>query len=401
MSFPNVLMNFYLEARGFDRIQLGVFHASSQLGGAVMLPVALIAFRRIGRRAALVGGAGWAATARLLTLLPLPFEGVIAFEAISGLGTVLYSLASVSLLADATHRANRAQVYGAADGLRTLAVLFGSVTAGALPGLAVATLGLTPERAEGYRAALLLAFLVRLAGVGILWGIVRQPASESGLPEIDPLRWFSPPALLRLRIQLYALALPLVALLFSEALVQTFLNLFLRERYGLSDLQIGTLLGASAAMSAGAALAASPLSARHGERALILVFGIATAGIVTLLSLTQASFAGALLILAQACATQVLLVLYRVYVINSALREEYFIISTLIAISANIGPTISPIVGGWIQQALGFSVLFLVAAAATAAATALFAGVTVAKLQARLAASLAEVVLARPRTGRG
>jgi MFS family permease len=101
-AFPTTLINFYLDAMGFNRGWIGLFHAASQVGGLVLALPAIGVFQRIGRRRALVFGAVFASLLRLPTVLsPVP-EVILAAEALSGFGTAMFGLASVSLLADAS-----------------------------------------------------------------------------------------------------------------------------------------------------------------------------------------------------------------------------------------------------------------------------------------------------------
>jgi len=160
-AFPATVINFYLEALGFDREWIGVFHAASQVGGLVLALPAVGVFHLIGRRWALVFSAVFASIVRLPTVLSPSPEVILFAEALSGFGTVMFGLASVSLLADASRPDHRAALFGLSDFVRTLAVLMGSIAAGSLPTLVAPLLQSEPQSAASYRVVLAASFVVR------------------------------------------------------------------------------------------------------------------------------------------------------------------------------------------------------------------------------------------------
>ncbi|PJF46910.1 MAG: MFS transporter [Chloroflexi bacterium] len=368
-AFPATLMNFYLEALGFDRAFIGLFHGASQFGGLILALPALLCFERIGRRAALVFGAAFASLARLPTVLATAPEVILAAEALSGFGTVIFGLASVSLLADASAEDHRAALFSVGDFTRTAAILLGSVSAGSLPALIAPLLQVGSESAEAYRAALGAAFIVRTLAVVLLAMIARRrpvPGEPtSALPNVRAARYLNPRVLLGQRLQVYALGAPFMLLLSAEALVFTFFNLLMRDRFGASDAQIGLMMGVNALMGSVAALCAPRVARRMGYRPAIVWGSFATAAGLAAFALSPNLLFGALSVFLQVAALQISRVLYRVYVVNVSLRREYFIVSVVMAIAANVGPAIAPPVGGFIQRGFGYSPLFAAAIAMT------------------------------------
>ncbi len=368
-AFPATLMNFYLEALGFDRAFIGLFHSASQFGGLILALPALLCFERIGRRAALVFGAAFASLARLLTVLVTAPEIILAAEALSGFGTVIFSLASVSLLADASAEDHRAALFGFSDFTRTAAVLLGSVSAGSLPTLIAPLLQVGSESAEAYRAALVAAFVVRTLAVAPLALIARRRPARgeptAALPEVRPLRYLDPRTLLRQRPQVYALAAPFMLLMAAEALVFTFFNLLMRDRFGASDAQIGLVIGVNALIGSLAALSAPRIADRMGYRPAVVWGLFATAAGLAAFAFSPNLPLGALSVFLQVAALQISRVLYRVYVVNVSLRDEYFIVSVVMAVAANIGPAVAPPVSGLIQSGFGYAPLFAAAIAMT------------------------------------
>jgi MFS family permease len=372
------LMNLYLEALGLSRSFIGVFHAASQFGGLLLALPALLFFDRIGRRTALVAGAALSAGVRAFTVIsPVP-EVIFVAEALSGFGTVLFGLASVSLLADASTTDNRASLYAFSDFTRTLALLAGSVLAGTLPAWLAAGLAVPEGDARSYQVVLIASYVVRLSGVLPLAAIAL--ASPSGtnedetqaLPEVHVSRYLNPRVLLSQRPQVYWFAFPYMLLLLAEALVFTFFNLMLRDRYGASDALIGTLIGLNALVGSGFSLLAPSIASRTGYVPAVVGGSLISAACIAAFALSVGVWAGALAVFVQVAASQASRVLYRTYVINVSPRADYFIVSTMIALASNVGPAIGPPISGVVQEQLGYPPLFVAAVALTAVAAVLF-----------------------------
>ncbi|MFN3705068.1 MAG: MFS transporter [Thermoflexales bacterium] len=364
MAFPETLINFYLRARGQDQTWIGIFHASSQLGGLVLGLPAVWLFERIRRRVALWAGLGFATAVRLVTVMPVEMPLVLAAEALSGFGTVMFGLASVSVLADLTTPHDRAVWYGRADFVRIGATLVGGLLAGVLPAWAAQWWDAPPQSAESYRPVLVLAFLVRFAAL-IPLAVVARARDAAGAPllrNVQPAHYLNLRALLSLPPRLYLLALPLVLVLTAQSLRSTFFSLFLRDWFGASDALVGATLGLQGVVGASAALAASVLAARWGYRRCV-AGGLALSTVATIgLVLTDELAAALPFVFLGSAGFQAALVLYRVFAINAAPREEHFILSTLLALASNAGPTFGPYMSGLVLTFGGYGLLMLLAA---------------------------------------
>jgi len=376
-AFPTTLINFYLDAMGFNRGWIGLFHAASQVGGLVLALPAIGVFQRIGRRRALVFGAVFASLLRLPTVLsPVP-EVILAAEALSGFGTAMFGLASVSLLADASQPDQRAAVFGVSDFVRMLAVLLGSVAAGGLPALIAPLLQSETQSAASYRAVLATSFVVRaLAAIPLVLIARRKPSLDdptASLPEIHPARYLNPRVLLSQRLRIYALSIPFALLLLTEALLFTFFNLILRDWFGANDAQVGVIVGLSALVGSLAALLAPRMVQGLGYRRAIVSGMLVSAGAIVAFALSPTLLLGTLAIFIQVAFDQITRVLYRVYAVNAVLRSEYFILGVVMSLAANIGPTIAPPIGGWLQSTSGYVPLFAAATGLSVLAAAVFA----------------------------
>lgn len=376
LAVSSTLMNFYLDSIGMTRGQMGIFHAASQLGGVVVALPAIFLFEKAGRRAALVAGAALSTLPRFFTVLATSPNVIILAEAASGFGSVMFGLASVSLLADASEHDNRAAVYATADFTRTASFLIGSVLAGVMPALIAPVLDVSAQSPEAYRWTLFAAFVVRLAGVLPLLLIALQPASDDAresLPDVAALRYLNPKVLLAVPLRVYAFAVPFMLTIVADAFVFTFINLILREQFGASDATIGLVLGVNLLIGSVAVLLAPALSTRISDRTIIIAGTLFIALCYALLGLSAGLWMGMAAIFAMTIATQVSRVLYRAFTINAMRREDYFIASTMLALAANVGPAIAPPISGYLQQTVGDAPLYIIAVVLCVAAALLFA----------------------------
>lgn len=376
LAVSGTLMNFYLDSIGMTRGQIGIFHAASQLGGVIVALPAIFLFEKMGRRVALVAGAALSTLPRFLTVLSATPQVIIAAEAVSGFGSIVFGLASVSLLADASERDNRAAVFATADFTRTSAFLIGSVLAGVMPALIAPVLDVPAQSPEAYRWTLFAAFAVRLAGVLPLLLIALPPPSgdaHASLPSVQALRYLNPKVLLAVPLRVYAFALPFMLTLLADAFVFTFINLILREQFGASDAAIGLVLGINLLIGSLAVLAAPALSTRISDRTIIVAGLLFIALCYAVLGFSAGLLMGMAAIFAMTIATQVSRVLYRAFTINAMRREDYFISSTMLALAANVGPAIAPPISGYLQQTIGAAPVYLIAVVLSMAAAIVFA----------------------------
>ncbi len=376
-AFPTTLINFYLEALGRDRGWIGLFHAASQVGGLVLALPAIGVFQLIGRRRALVFGAAFASLVRLPTVLSPSPDVILLAEALSGFGTVMFGLASVSLLADASQPDQRAALFGASDFVRTLALLLGSIAAGSLPDLVAPLLQSEPQGATPYRAVLAASFVVRtLAALPLAMIARRKPSRDdptAGLPDVSPARYLNLRILLSQRLRIYALGAPFALLLLTEALLFTYFNLLLRDWLGATDAHVGAIVGLNALVGSLAALLAPRIAEWVGYQRAIIASTLVSAGGIAAFALSPALSLGAAAIFVQVAFAQIARVLYRVYAVNAVLRSEYFILGVVMTLAANVGPTIAPPIGGWLQETFGYVPLFAAAIGLSALAAVAFA----------------------------
>jgi MFS family permease len=376
-AVQNVLGNLYFEALGFDRAFLGSLVAVNQLaGGLAAFPAAML-LDRVGRRRGAMGGVligtlGWG-----ISLAARDPAAMLAGQALAGCGSVLYGLAVVPLLAQASTARERTELFSVSEGVSRLALFAGSLLAGAAPGLAAAWIGAPPSSADAYQAVLLASLALRVLG---LWPLARMhdppPAARPG---VRAASYFDPRVLLRLKAPAFACALPLLVVYFGGSLVNPFLNVFLRDRFGAGDVVIGAVLG-SIDLATGLLTLAGPLVAQVAGRGRAVVLGaLASAAGFAVIGFWPALLPVAAAIVLRAALFNMTLPLYRALVIDGTPDEEVAVVNFVLITSTNIGPTVAPAISGWAQDRAGYGPAFAAAIASNLIGAALF------KLAARAA----------------
>jgi MFS family permease len=372
-AVPGVFFNLYLQALGFDRAFLGVVAAAGQLGGAIFSLPAAGLLDVLGRRRAMLIGAGSSILCTCATLLTTQGWLIVATQAISGCGGVLYALAVVPLLAESSTTVERTALFSTAEGLTTLGLFLGSLVAGGLPVLVAPWLNSNPESALVYRWVMLGAQAFRAMGLLPL-ALIHDHATAlpPGIPRRRTISYFDPRVLLRLETPIWRLVLPILVCYIAGSLIFPFLNVYLKERFNASDAAIGVVLG-TINLAIGVCTLLGPLVVQALGRVQAVVLGAIVSAVSLVLVLLGGPFAFiAILVIVRAGLFNMTLPLYRAYVIDRTPPYEYAVVNLIYSTSANVGPTIGPPISGYVQDRHGFAPLFAAAVALYTVAAGLF-----------------------------
>lgn len=363
ISGPTTLMNLYLDAAGLDRVYIGWWHSASQFGGVALMLPAMLSFRWMGRRQALWFGAFISILVRAFTVLSLNPLVIVAAEALSGFGTVVFGLASVSFLADASTETDRAAVFSANDFLRTAGLLMGGVLAGWLPSLIAPALADPNNLAASYRVVIIGSYAVRLLGVIPLWLIARSsdlalspsPQSSGKDDTFNVLRLINPRYLLRQPLATYLWAVPYMLIWVADSLIFPFFSLYLRDVFGMSSGVYGVVSSLRGLVGALALLTPPYLMARfHAPR--ILTFSIlGMALLLMMLGISSNVWLTVTLSIFYVAILAAAMMTYRVFVINQTARPRYLLVSSVLGVTMNAGPAIAPPISGYLQRQFGFA----------------------------------------------
>ena len=366
----SLFLNLYFDKIGLNREFIGWVNTVIQIGGAVAILPAALLLDRIGRPAAILVGGYTATIAWAIAVLMPSSNFILPLLFINGAGIGLFGLAVVPLLAESSSQTERTTLFSVSEGTTTLALFVGSVLSGYVPLWLAPLLGAPHESAEVYRAILLISAVIRLIGMLPLT-LIRHTATpaQTGSAALLPTTakqvrfasFFNLRNLVRLKTPILLLGIPILIVFFAGSLIFPFLSLFIKDRFGASDSVIGTVLGLLN-LSIGAGSLIAPIAVNAIGRGPVIVGGaLASALALAVIGFTPVFVLAAGLIILRAGLFNMIIPLYRAYVIDSAPAEEYTIVALLLSLCANIGPAIGPILSGRIQLQYGFGPAFILA----------------------------------------
>ncbi|HEY3289184.1 MAG TPA: MFS transporter [Anaerolineae bacterium] len=359
-AIPGVFFTLYLQALGFDRYMIGLTTTATQLGGVLASIPAAALLDVIGRRKAAIIGAIATLVTTAATLLVSDPSLVIAAQVISGSGIVLYALAVVPLLASVSTVRERTTLFSTVEGCSTLALFFGSLVAGVLPSLAAPIFGSGLESAETYRAVMLGSLIIRAVGIFPL-ALIHDHANAhaSNVARQSTLSFFNPRVLLKLKTPIWKLALPILLTYLGGSLIFPFINLYLKGRFGASDVTLGFIQGATS-LAIGLFAFLGPFAADRFGRARVVIAGtLITVACLVLIGYVEWFEFVAVIIVLRAGLYNGILPLYRAYVIDQTPSNEVAVVNLIYSTAANVGPTVAPPISGYVQDRAGFGPLFV------------------------------------------
>jgi len=275
------MLHYVTAVRGLDALDFGALKAIYYLVCTLSeVPTGVVA-DRLGRRAALVLGAGLAAVGTGLVAAARTFGEFAAGEACIGVSTALMSGADSALLYDSFEGDDRDLLYARAEGWSRAAAMIFSALALPLTDLFLVRRG-DPTLAYWVTAALCAS------GIAAAWAMSEpRTAGRPAASEItrgalgDVVRIPGIASLFLYGVGVYVL---------MRAANMTFFNPVL-ARAGWPVDRFGTILALLTLVGAASAWLGPRLLERAGERAILVAVPVALVGLFAGLSLTRAPFA--------------------------------------------------------------------------------------------------------------
>jgi MFS family permease len=279
-----VLLNLFLVRMGYGTEQIGLVNAAGTLTFALAsLPAGALGSRWGSRRALLLGLVLMLVGYGLLPLADLLAPSwrlvwLVATEVVAYTGLALYFVNTAPYVIELVSIAQRNRVISLQTGLLSLSAFLGSLVGGLLPPLLVVLGSGSLEQPAPYRYALIVAGLSLLPAI-----VVFRATRPAPTPPVVamPANMAAPPAA-------HLVAAPIAALLIMLGLVRmlqvsglaattTFFNVYLDTELLVPTAQIGALIAAGRLLGVPAALATSALTARFGNRAVVIAATLGTA----------------------------------------------------------------------------------------------------------------------------
>ena len=370
-----VLFNLYLLRLGYGPESVGVINSAGALVFALACPLAGGMGTRWGSRRMLILGMGiLTAGFGLLPLVEFLPEAwrmawLVAISMLTYLGFSLYLVNGLPFLMAVTGLEERNYAFSVHMALTPLAAFAGSLLAGWLPGIMAHVLGVSLAEAAPYRYPLWLAALLLVPGVLALL----PTRAEDGLPV---------PVLASSRTADRASAIPwglllIVALIMAlrfggRGTVTTFFNVYMDDGLGVPTALIGILSAVAQLLSVPAALAAPLLVVRWGNPRIVYWGTIGVALFLLPLALVPQWAAAGLGFVMSTALFSVTVGPIRVFSQELVAPRWRASMASAFMMGAGLAFSVVSLAGGYAIVALGYRVVFLVAAGLVAAGGLLF-----------------------------
>ncbi|NJN19170.1 MAG: MFS transporter [Oscillochloris sp.] len=370
-----VLLNLFLDRLSYTPEMIGTVNASGTLAFALAsLPAGLLG-ERFGSRRVLIAGL-WMMAAGALTL---PFADLvpagarlfwlIANTVVIYLGLALYFVNTAPLLLGLVRSDQQNQVYGAQTAVLSLAAFLGSLCGGFLPPLFGFLLGLSLDLPVAYRYALLVAGLAVVPAIIAAQGIRSPQSDESAtVPVGTPGTIVVAPILGLLLLITLVRALQVSGI----AVTSTYMNLYLDTQLNLPTAQIGLLLALGRLVAVPAALSTAALTARFGNRGVVIATSLATTLALLPLALIPHWGAAGLSFMLVTSLSWIRYAASIVFFLDLVPPNRRATVSGVTEMAAGICFTGLTFGGGYLIAAFSYQALFLLGAALTAVSALLF-----------------------------
>jgi MFS family permease len=352
-----LLYNLYLTSMGFD---VGFIGLANTLGLAVCivcsLPAGLIA-DRIGRKRALVIGLIGMVLCRFgIATFSLGWL-IIPSSMLFGIFDALFIISIAPFLMENSTVKERTVLFTLNASLMSLISFIATIGGGYLPRLFGAVLSVRSESTLAYRAAMVTAaFLYTLGLIPLLR--VKEEKKPTSFLQATRFAWqirprFSNPKLM------VKLLIPKVLFGFGAGLLFPFLNLFYKQRFGISDGTLGWIFGIMDIVVALMTLGAGAVAERQGK-----IWSLLIARVLATPLLLVMGFVPSLPVVAVAQWMRSGLFrlgepLYLAFAMEQLDESERATGSSLLQMGWDIGGAAGPYVSGLVQMQFGLGPLFV------------------------------------------
>jgi MFS family permease len=366
----SVLLNLFLLRLDYGPEQIGLINAAGTLAFALAcLPAGVIGARWGSRQIMLLGLALLAAGSVLLPLadlLPAAWRlaWLLVHVSVLYLGLALYFVNTAPFVMEAIRPEQRTHIFSLQTALLALAAFLGSLVGGFLPEAIASLLGSLPAQAGPYRYALLVAGLAVVPAMLAIHSARPSAAMHTPASAPAPAAAASPiaPALIGL---LALIAIVRVLQVAGLAATTTFFNVYLDSELLVSTARIGLLLALGRLLGIPAALATGPLTARYGNRVVVIAASIGTALSVLPIALVPHWGAAGLSLIGVLGLSGIRYPASIVYFLELVPPAQRATVSGLTEMAAGICFTAMTFGGGYLIAAFGYRSLFLLGAALT------------------------------------
>lgn len=357
ISAWSLFFNFYILERGFGREFLGLATAAPPLAVLILgMPVGMLADRLGSRRAMILGASIYVVACGLQVILDHPLL-ILSMAFLSGAANNLYYISQAPFMMRHSIPENRTLLFSLSFGLITLSGAVGNLFAGQLPALAGGWLGFDGHSARAYQIVLLgaVAFstltLVPLALIREPGHALRKPASPNSASSLR--RILTRPDTLRL-------AMPNLLVGIGATILIPYLNVFLREKFSITDQTLGILFSLSSLLIGVGTFIGPYLAGKMGSkiRALVTTQGLSLVFLL-LLGFGPGLWLASIGLLMRAMLMNMAVPLFDAFAMEHSLEQEQATINSVRNLAWQFGASIGPYISGVMQATVGFTPIFI------------------------------------------
>ncbi len=362
LSGWQLFFNFYMLQSGFTRDFLGLVNSMPSAAGLIFGLLAGRISDRIGRKASIMIGIGFAG---LFMLAQITFHQpaiIVASAFLAGIFNTLFLVSQAPLMMKLSNVENRTMLFSLNYGLQTISGAVGNLFAGQLPAL-FGTLLSVPERsATAYQAVLITSILLGTTSLIPIW-LMQEPrlpspsgTGQSPAPGVQASKKVSS-SLAALTARMTA---PQIVIGFGAAILIPYMNVFFKDRFNISDALLGLLFSFSSLLIGVGSLVAPRLSTRLGGKVRAIVATQSTS-LVFLLMIGFSPFLwlSSISFLARTALMNMASPLYSAFCMERTPEQHQGFVNSVLNLSWNVGWAVGPYVSGVVQERYGFTPLFI------------------------------------------
>ena len=354
-----LFFNFFILAKGFDKVFLGEVNSIPSIAGLLFsLPLGMLS-DRMGRRKAMLAGLALSSLGMGLQVLSSHPALLIGMAFVGGLGSNLFMLSQAPFMMKISSQENRTLLFSLNFGLLALSGAVGNLFAGQLPAFFSQVMHIPPEGAATYQAILLCSVILGSLSLVPVF-LIHEPAEKPGQavhPASQPLRQ------VLLRPLVIKLILPQLQIGLGASLLIPYINIFLQEQFNLSTQVIGAIFSLSALLTGIGSVIGPRLSRELGSK----VRTIATTQLASLVFLLLAGFTpsawlSSASLLARGMLMNMAVPLYTAFAMEQVNPAEQGVVNSALSLFWQLGYAVGPFISGVVQEQYGFSPLFFATA---------------------------------------
>lgn len=368
-----LFFNFYILARGFDLSFLGIANsltpAAMLIGG---IPMGLLSDKLGRKRALLIGQAMLAVSAFIATMATQGWV-ILLFLFTMGLGEAIIVVSEAPMLVKLSTRETQGLLFSMNYGLATIAGMLGSYLGGLLPLWMNRLLEIPLETAASYQGVLLVsAFFNLLSFIPLLMLKIPEDAEETptaAAAELAP----APAVKIKNKEKLqsilrkpvaWKLILPNLGFGIGAALFIPYINIFLSDKFAISDQVLGTIYSFGSLTTGLGMLLSSTLSERVGSRIRAILL-VQTISIAFMIMLGFSPWLGIAILgyLVRGALMNMAAPMYDSFSMDQVSEKEQATFYSLMVMTFQAGWAIGPFLSTLLQQRFDFSVIFIISIA--------------------------------------